>query len=373
MNWLEITMLALVDAVNPCTLAVQALLLSALVVTKGKKDALKGGILFTLTIYIMYLLYGLGILQIIYVLGLGEILRFVLTGLLIIMVVAEFWAAIRYKPGFVSMEMPMKLRPIAQKCLKSVENPWMAIPVAIMCSVLLLPCSSGPYVSALILMSMSVIKIIVLLYYNFIFILPMLGITLFVYFGTTPEKVMEWRERNIRKLHLIAGVLLFGVLVLTIFPINPVVQFNVGNNSSENYIYLIYSETCPHCHNLIKYLNTLNLTDIQIIATTDGSKYAKIFKNKGFEWDGGVPLLFAVSKDDGSLIVVEGFPSESQWKDGYFFGKEKEMKMCEELNGTQVFVNGEYRYCKIKELYIGNKYSIDLVLDICRAEGCERL
>ncbi len=382
MNWLEITMLALVDAVNPCTLAVQALLLSALVMTKGRKDALKGGILFTLTIYIMYFLYGLGILQIIYVLGLGDILRFILAGLLIIMAVAELWAAVRYRPGFVSMEMPMRFRPIAQKCLKSVENPWMAVPVAMLCSVLLLPCSSGPYVSALILMSMSVVKLVALLYYNLIFVLPMIAITLIVYFGTSPEKVMEWREKHIRKLHLIAGILLLGVLILTV-PTNPFVPpsptpptstpaTHISNKTADNYVYLIYSETCPHCHNLLRYLDAQNLTDIKVMATTNPSKYAKVLEKKGFKWDGGVPLLFAVLKN-GSLIVVEGFPSESQWNDGYFLGKEKEMEMCEELHGVKIFENGEYKYCKVGDMLLGNKYSVDHLIHLCRTQGCERL
>ena len=45
--------------------------------------------------------------------------------------------------------------------------------------------------------------------YNFIFVLPMIGITLAIYFGiTTTEKAEEWRQHKLKTLHLIAGVIL---------------------------------------------------------------------------------------------------------------------------------------------------------------------
>ncbi len=211
----QITGLALVDAVNPCTLAVQALLLSALVVTKGRRHALVGGLLFTFTVYLMYFLYGMGILQIIYAAGIQDIAKIILKVLLLIMIVMEFSSVLKYAPGLRSLEMPVKFRPYAKKLLASVEHPLLAVPVAALCSVLLLPCSSGPYVSAILLISQSAIeKVAVLLYYNLIFILPMIAITLIVAFGTSPKKVLEWREKHVRELHLIAGILLLIVFFM---------------------------------------------------------------------------------------------------------------------------------------------------------------
>lgn len=211
----QITSLAAIDAINPCTLTVQALLLVTLILTKGRKGALLGGILFTATIYIMYLLYGLGILQILYMAGTESILKTFLRVLLIVMIIMEFYAFFKYKPGFRSLEMPMKLRPYAQKLLKSVENPLMAIPIAALCSVLLLPCSSGPYLSALLILAGSVVeKLAILLYYNLIFVSPMVAITLITFCGMSPKRVLEWKEKHIRKLHLIAGILLLIVLFM---------------------------------------------------------------------------------------------------------------------------------------------------------------
>ena len=82
-------------------------------------------------------------------------------------------------------------------------------------SLFLLPCTSGPYIIILGLLSNVATKYVafmLLLLYNFIFILPMLIITLAIYFGfTTTEKTEEWRRRKLKVLHLIAGLIILGL------------------------------------------------------------------------------------------------------------------------------------------------------------------
>ena len=79
-------------------------------------------------------------------------------------------------------------------------------------SLFLLPCTSGPYIVILGLLAKATTKdyaILLLLLYNFIFILPMLLITGAIYFGfTTTEQAEEWRKTKLKVLHLIAGVIL---------------------------------------------------------------------------------------------------------------------------------------------------------------------
>lgn len=212
----QITSLALVDAVNPCTLAVMTLLLSALVLTKSKGEVILAGVLFTLTIFAMYALYGMGLLQLLYSLGIEQEVRMVLKGLLVLMALVELNAYLSYKPGFNSMEMPMKLRPVAKRVTQSVENPLMAVPAAALCSVLLLPCSSGPYVAALMIISSLSFwaRLPYILYYNLLFTLPMFIIIAGVAFGTNPKRVAEWKEKHVKDLHLLAGLLLIAVLFL---------------------------------------------------------------------------------------------------------------------------------------------------------------
>ena len=212
----QITSLALVDAINPCTLAIQALLLSALVLTKKRREVLISGLLFTFTILVMYALYGFGVLQIIYAFGIEAQVRMILKALLVIMAIVEIRAYFSYEEGMASMEMPMAFRPFAKKITQSVDNPLTAIPVAVLASILLLPCSSGPYIAALAILANFelTLRIPLLIYYNILFTLPMFAITFISVFGTSPKKVMKFKEKYIRELHLIAGLLLLAVLFM---------------------------------------------------------------------------------------------------------------------------------------------------------------
>ncbi len=203
--------LAAADSVNPCTLAIQAALLATLL-TKSRRDALIGGLLFTLTIFIMYFLYGLGLLALI--IAFSSQIKIVFKALLLILAALEIYAFINYSPGFRSIEMPMFLRPYAKKLLSSVNNPLIAIPIAVLLSLFLLPCSSGPYLPFLGLLGERINWGLMFLYL-FIFVLPMLIITFLVYFGLSPEKVREWRDKNVRYLHLVAGILLLIVFFIT--------------------------------------------------------------------------------------------------------------------------------------------------------------
>jgi cytochrome c biogenesis protein CcdA len=53
--------------------------------------------------------------------------------------------------------------------------------------------------------------ILYLLLYNLIFVSPMILITLAAYKGYDPSKAEEIRQRRLRTLHLIAGIIMLGM------------------------------------------------------------------------------------------------------------------------------------------------------------------
>lgn len=217
----KIVSLAVVDAVNPCALAVLTLVLIAVLTydpKKKKRNILLAGLAFTASVFIMYLFYGLVIirfLQIVQALTNIRLWLYKILGLAAIILgclnIKDF---LFYKPGGFGTEMPMSLRPKVKKIIFGVTSPKGAFAVGAFVTIFLLPCTIGPYVIAGgILSVLSILKTLPwLLLYNLIFVFPMLVITAVCYVGfATVENVSGWKEKNIRHLHLVAGLIIFGL------------------------------------------------------------------------------------------------------------------------------------------------------------------
>lgn len=225
----KITALAAADAVNPCALAVLSLVLIAVLTAnpENRKKVLLAGLSFTLSVYILYLIYGLILIQffktfINTVDSIKLYLYYGLGGLAIILGLLNIKDAISYKPGSIATEMPLFLRPKLKKIISGITSPKGAFIIGIFVTLFLLPCTIGPYLIASgILSYLDILKTLPwLLYYNIIFVLPMLAITFIIYIGfTTVENVSGWKERNIKILHLIAGLLLILIGLLMVLGI----------------------------------------------------------------------------------------------------------------------------------------------------------
>ena len=216
----KVASLGAVDSVNPCTLAILTLVLIAIITYNPKKrrDILLTGFAFTLSIYIIYFIYGLIIVkffQIVQALTAIKLILYKILGILaIILGFLEVKDFIHYKPGGLATEMPLSWRPKVKALISGITSPRGAFGIGAFCAVFLLPCTIGPYIIAGGILS--ILKILEsvpwLLLYDAIFVIPMIAITLAVWVGaTTVERVSGWREKNIRYLHLIAGLIMLGI------------------------------------------------------------------------------------------------------------------------------------------------------------------
>lgn len=216
---------AIVDSINPCTIAVMVLLISAVLYAKGRDSALLSGLLFSFVIFIMYILYGIGILHTITSFELTKIFYIIVTIAALILALLEIVAFVDYRPGMLAVEMPMFLRSYTKNVTTNATSPIMVIVAAVFCSLFLLPCSSGPYliVLSLVAKSATVETLSYLILYNFIFILPMLIITLAIFFGkTTVEKIGAMKDKYIRLIHLISGIILFILFFLMLIELGKI-------------------------------------------------------------------------------------------------------------------------------------------------------
>ncbi|OGC38446.1 hypothetical protein A2155_01540 [candidate division WWE3 bacterium RBG_16_52_45] len=211
---------ALVDSINPCAIAVLLILLSAFLFGAGKKKrAVAAGLAFTAAIYLAYFLFGLGIFSAIQFSGLSDLV-YRLVGILAIIVGLlnikdYFW----YGGGGFAMEIPQSWRHALKDIIYKATSPLGAFLVGFVVVLFELPCTGGPYFFVLGLLAKSLTlggAVPYLLLYNVFFVLPLLLILGLVFWGySTVEKAAEWKERNTRLLHLIAGIVLttLGLLV----------------------------------------------------------------------------------------------------------------------------------------------------------------
>lgn len=217
----KITLLALADSVNPCVIAILTMILMAILIQNPgkKKRVLYAGFAFVASVYLGYLFYGVIIIQ--FFKTFAELLRrssgVVYNGLAILAMILgalnikDFF---KYKKGGIATEMPIFLRPKVKKIIQEITSPSGAFVIGFLLTLFLLPCTIGPYIIASgLLANLGIIKAIPwLLYYNIVFVLPMVIIIGVIYFGLAKvDEVSGWKEANIKILHLIAGILLFAV------------------------------------------------------------------------------------------------------------------------------------------------------------------
>lgn len=205
---------ALVDSINPCEFAVLIILLATISSKINRKTALYSGLAFSFTLYISYLLMGIGIYSAIAISGFAYKFYFVVAILAIVLGLLNLKDYFWYGKGIL-MEVPLSWRPRLQMLIRNVTSVPGVVVVAFLVSLFLLPCTSGPYIVILGLLSQAATKVyafLLLLLYNLIFILPMLIITFAVYYGfTTTEQMERWRLRQLKVLHLIAGIIILGL------------------------------------------------------------------------------------------------------------------------------------------------------------------
>jgi cytochrome c biogenesis protein CcdA/glutaredoxin len=218
--------LAFADAVNPCELAVLIILMTAILTQfpQNKKKALYAGLAFSLAIFLMYFIFGLLIITgfkfLSNYLNVSNTLFFsVLAILAIVLGILNLKDAVVYGGGGFIMEVPQKWRPKMKALIQGTTSVKGAFVVGLIVSLFLTPCTAGPYfVAAGMLATVSwVTSIPYFLLYMLIFISPMIVITLITYLGFAKVDDMGgWRERNLKKLHLIAGLimLIIGLLML---------------------------------------------------------------------------------------------------------------------------------------------------------------
>lgn len=206
---------AVVDSINPCAIGVILFLSSVLLKVASQKAALLYlGLIYIATVYVVYMLSGLGLIWFQHTLiskGLAEIVGITVgvfvIGLGLIELKDFFW----YGKG-ISLEIAPRHKARLTKMAERVSLLGV-IALGGFVAIVELPCTGGPYlaITAILAKSFDMQALTYLLIYNLIFVLPLVIILFMIYFGASTFALKRWRQERRKWMNLGSGLLMIGL------------------------------------------------------------------------------------------------------------------------------------------------------------------
>lgn len=218
----SIIIAALVDSINPCAFGVLIFLLATMLSMSSPKRALKYGLLYVLIIFIVYFSAGMGLMKIL--MNYSDAMNYVILAAAIIVLIGGiieikdfFW----YGKG-VSLRIPSRVKPFLERISKK-GTVWAVILLGIVVALVELPCTGGIYLAILSVMHVNkTFGVGYLFLYNLIFVLPLLAMVVFAYFGTKTQKITKWTEEHKKWMRLAAGIVM---VALSVYLLNSIYNF----------------------------------------------------------------------------------------------------------------------------------------------------
>ena len=213
-----LTLGALGDSINPCAIAVLVFLVTFLVsINRRGVKFLSIAFVYIFFVYLTYFLAGLGLLTFVHKIGITEIIYHLAAIVVIIAGIINLKDVFWEGHGF-SLAIPESKKPIIKKYITKASIP-AAIVLGILVSLFELPCTGGIYVAIIGLLAENATYtqgILYLLYYNLIFISPLIIIVFIAHFSLSSETINNWRKKNKKWLRLFMGItmILLGLLML---------------------------------------------------------------------------------------------------------------------------------------------------------------
>lgn len=209
---------ALLDSLNPCDFALMLLLMGTLIVLGKRMKVLWAGLAFIAGTYVTYFTMGFAVYTLLGVTvgarGFRVPFLYTVSSLAILIGLFQMKDLLWYGRWF-SIEIPERWKPRAKKLAESVASVPGAFVIGALESLFLAPCTSGPYLAILTLLSQTTERLegaLLLLLYNFVFVVPLIVLALAVHFGfTTTARAERWRKAKAGKFHFITGLVMFAL------------------------------------------------------------------------------------------------------------------------------------------------------------------
>jgi cytochrome c biogenesis protein CcdA len=212
-----ITVAGLVDGINPCAIGMMVMLLGYLLVFAKKPErVLTTGLLYVGTVFVTYLVVGLGLYNFVSQFDLSggaQILNWIVGGVLSIAGLIQFKDFLGIEGG-PHLRIPTASKERLQGLVEKTSYPT-TIVLGILVTLLETPCSLPIYVGTATILSQSgmafPLVMVYFLYYNFLFVLPLIVVLVLMWKGQKLVEVKEWEHKAKRWMHLGLAVVLLGM------------------------------------------------------------------------------------------------------------------------------------------------------------------
>lgn len=211
----------LIDSFNPCAIGIFLIFLSMLfMMKKERKKIFQISLAYILAIYLLYLLIGLGLIRVIFFLGIPHLITII--GAIIIVVIGVLSIKDYFFPNSrFSTKIPYGARQLILKWAYKASWPAAAV-VGVLVGISGFPCAGGIYVATLGLLSQKSTFIegfVYLLIYNLMFVMPLILIYIITANQKVAMRLMDWQEREKNHMKLIMGMMMtvLGVMIFKFF------------------------------------------------------------------------------------------------------------------------------------------------------------
>lgn len=229
-SFISILVAGLIDGVNPCAIATMIFLVSFLATKKrSRKEVLVIGMCFTGSVFITYLLLGIGAFRIITALDqyrwMSKVIRWSAVGFAGIVGTLSFADAFRFKKSKKTEDIKLQLPKVVKLRIHKVISGNLAgsqlatgaVITGFLVTLLEAVCTGQVYLPTIVLMTkqegLRFTGWLYLIFYNFLFVVPLLIVMILAYYGMKWDKLAKTTQKNLVAIKIIFGIVLIGLAV----------------------------------------------------------------------------------------------------------------------------------------------------------------
>jgi cytochrome c biogenesis protein CcdA len=227
-SFVSILAAGIIDGINPCAIATMIFLVSFLATRRrDRREILVIGMCFTASVFLTYLLLGVGAFKAITALEhyrwLSIIIRWSAVALALIVGIISFVDAFRFgksgKTQDIALQLPkavkLRIHKVISGNLSGGQLVTGAIVTGFLVTLLEAVCTGQVYLPTILLMTkqegLRFTGWLYLIFYNILFVLPLLVVMGFAYFGMKWDKLAQATQKHLSLLKILLGIVLIAL------------------------------------------------------------------------------------------------------------------------------------------------------------------